>query len=207
MKLHYLPGACPLASHIVLEWIGRPYEAVRMSRSALKSPEYLALNPNGSVPTLVDDDGWVLVESVAILNYLADLHPEAGLAGDGSARARARVNRWLGLLNSDVHKAFLPLFQPGRFHDDSGQHDALKAKARGNVRDLLARIDGDLAGDGRAWLAGDRPSLADPYLYVVLRWAAATGVDLEGLAALAAFRGRMEADPAVQRALAAEGLT
>lgn len=207
MKLYYLPGACPLACHIVLEWIGRPFEAVRMSRSTLKSPEYLALNPNGSTPALVDDDGWVLVESVAILNYLADRFPEAGLAGDGSPRARARVNRWLGLLNSDVHKAFLPLFQPGRLLDQTDHHGALKAKARGNVRELLARIDGDLAGDGRAWLAGDRPSLADPYLYVVLRWAAGTGVDLAGLDALAAFRDRMEADPAVQRALAAEGLT
>ncbi|MBX3726939.1 MAG: glutathione S-transferase N-terminal domain-containing protein [Xanthomonadales bacterium] len=207
MKLYYLPGACPLAVHIVLEWIGRPFDAVRMSRSALKSPEYLALNPNGSVPTLVEDDGWVLVENVAILNYLADSHPQAGLGGDGSARGRARVNRWLGMLNSDVHKAFLPLFQPGRFLDDGEQHDALKAKAREAVRTLLARIDADLAGDGRPWLAGDQPSIADPYLYVVLRWAAGTGVELDGLQALAAFRSRIEADPAVQRALAAEGLT
>lgn len=205
MKLHYLPGACPLAVHIVLEWIGRPFEAVRMSRSALKSPEYLALNPNGSVPTFVDDDGWVLLENVAILNYLADRFPGSGLGGEDE-RGRARINRWLGMLNSDVHKAFLPLFQPGRFLDDVGQHEALKAKARGNVRALLERIDADLAGDGRPWLAGDRPSIADPYLYVVLRWAAATAVDLDGLQALADFRARMEADPAVRRALAAEGL-
>lgn len=203
MKLHCLPGACSLAGHIVLEWIGQPYEAVMMSRDSLKSPEYLARNPAGSVPMLEDEDGWVLTQNVAVLHYLAELHPQAALAGEGP-RGRAEVNRWLGLVNSDLHKAFLPLFAPGYITADEGQHEALRESARRNVRTLLERIERHLAG--RHWLAGERRSIADPYLYVTLRWAHTTGVDLSGLDNLAAFAARMEEDAGVRRALAAEGL-
>lgn len=203
MKLYYLPGACSLADHIVLEWIGEPYDTIAVARDALKSPEYLRLNPAGSVPTLVDD-GWALTENVAILNYLADRFPDAQLGGDGSPRGRAEVNRWLGFLNSDLHKAFVPLFRPSNFLDDESQHDALKTKARANVRALLARVDGHLAG--KDWLANGMRSIADPYLYVVLRWAGKQGIDLAGLDELATFRQRVESDAAVQRVLAAEGL-
>lgn len=204
MKLYYLPGACSLASHIVLEWIGKPYEAIAMARDALKSPEYLRINPSGAVPALQDDDGWTLTENVAILNYLGDRFPEAGLIGDVTPRGRAELNRWLGFLNSDVHKAFLPIFAPARFIEDETRHDALKVKARGNIRLFLERIDRHL--HGREWLLGDRRSLPDPYLYVILRWADRVGVDLSGLDRLAALKQRMETDPAVQAALKAEGL-
>ena len=204
MKLYYLPGACSLASHIVLEWIGVPYEAAAVARDKMKSPEYLQINPLGAVPALQDDDGWVLTENVAILNYLGDRFPDAGVTGDGTPRGRAEVNRWLGFLNSDVHKAFVPIFAPARFIDDETQHDAVQARARANIRPLLERIDRHL--DGRDWLVGEHHSLADPYLYVILRWAGKQGVDLSGLDRLAAFRQRMEADSAVQAALKAEGL-
>ena len=93
-------------------------------------------------PAFVDSDGWVLTQNVAILTYLADMHPQAALAGDGTPRSRAEVNRWLGMLNADVHKAFLPIFAPGRFLADEGQHDALKNCARAAVRVLLERIVG-----------------------------------------------------------------
>ncbi len=202
MKLYYMPGACSLATHIVLEWTGQPYEAVKVPREQLKSPEFLAINPTGAVPAFVDSDGWVLTQNVAILTYLADMHPQAALAGDGTPRSRAEVNRWLGMLNADVHKAFLPIFAPGRFLADEGQHDALKNCARAAVRVLLERIDAHLAG--REWLAGNQRSIADPYLYVVLRWAKGVGVDLSGLDNLAAFSGRMDADDGVRKALADE---
>ncbi len=204
MKLYYMPGACSLASHIALEWIGARYETVHVARESLKSPEYLRVNPSGAVPALVEDDGWTLTENIAILNYLGDRFPDSDVIADRTPRGRAELNRWVGFLNSDVHKAFVPLFRPSRFIDDEAQHAAVQARARANIRPLLERIDRHL--DGRDWLLGDQRSLADPYLYVILRWAGKHGVDLSGLDRLAAFRQRMEADPAVQTALKAEGL-
>src|SRR5690606_37595648 len=102
MKLYYSPGACSLADHIVLEWIGKPYEAQAVSREQRALPEFRKLNPAGAVPVL-EHDGMVLTQNMAILNYLADLYPEAGLHGDGSPKARAEINRWRSFVNSDVH--------------------------------------------------------------------------------------------------------
>lgn len=200
MKLYYFPGACSLAGHIVLEWIARPYETVRMSLESIKTPDYLAINPGGTVPLLKHDD-FLLTENVAILGYLGDLNPEAGLLGDGSAKGRADVMRWLAFLNSDVHKAFKPIFVPGRFLDDAAAAGPLAEKARGHVRHYLERLDAQLRD--REWLTGER-SVADPYLFVLLRWAKAKGVDFRDLSHLMAFRERMYADPAVQRALTEE---
>jgi len=200
MKLFYFPGACSLAGHIVLEWIARPYEAVRMSRDSIKSPDYLAMNAGGTVPLLMDDE-FALTENVAILGYLGDLHPEAGLLGDGSPRGRADVMRWLAFLNSDVHKAFKPIFVPGRFLDDAGAADALATKARGHIRDYLERLDAQL--EGRDWLVGGR-SVADPYLFVLLRWARAKGVHTGDLHNLARFFVRMHEDEGVRQALVNE---
>ncbi len=202
MKLFYSPGACSLADHIVLEWIGRPYEAHKVSREDRRTPEFLAINPAGAVPAL-EHDGWVLTQNAAILNYLADLHPEAGLAGDGSAKGRAEVNRWLAFANSDVHPAFHPIFGSTAYLEDATIIDRTKDTARAKVRSLFERADAHL--EGREWLAGTR-SVADPYLYVTWRWARGTGVDLSGLDRLAAYAARIEADPAVQKVLKDEGL-
>jgi glutathione S-transferase len=202
MKLYYSPGACSLADHIVLEWIGRPYEAIKVTREDRRKPEFLAINPAGAVPAL-EHDGWVLTQNAAILNYLADLHPEAGLAGDGSARGRAEVNKWLAFSNSDVHPAFHPIFGSTAYLEDPAAVDRTKDAARAKVRGLYERADAHL--QDREWLANDRRSIADPYLYVTYRWACGTGVDLSGLDRLAAFAARMEADPAVQKALQDEG--
>jgi glutathione S-transferase len=193
-------GACSLADLIVLGWLGVPHEIVPMTLDSIKAPAYLTRNPGGNVPLLVHDD-LALTENVAILGYLADLHPHARLAGDGSPRGRAEVMRWLAFLNSDVHKAFKPLFAPERFLDERDLDEQLAANARRHVRAYLERLDGALAD--RDWLTGQR-SIADPYLYVVLRWAQAKGVDMAGLDALAAFHERMSRDPAVRDALRAE---
>jgi glutathione S-transferase len=203
MKLYYSPGACSLADHIVLEWIGKPYEAVRVSGEDRKTPAYLALNPAGAVPVL-EDDGWVLTQNAAILNYLADSHPEAGLAGDGTPRGRAEVNKWLAVSNSDIHPAFHPLFGTTAWLGDAALVEKSKDVARKKLRGLFARMDAQLAG--RDWIAGAR-SIADPYLYVVLRWARAQGVDLSGLGNLERFFNAMQSDPGVQRALHQEGLS
>lgn len=202
MKLYYSPGACSLSDHIVLEWIGQPYEAVKVGREERRKPEFLAINPAGAVPAL-DHDGWVLTQNSAILNYLADLHPVAGLGGDGSARSRAEVNKWIAFSNSDVHPAFHPLFGSTAYLEDPALIEKSKDAARAKIRTLYERADAHLAG--KDWLAGSR-SVADPYLYVTYRWARANGVDLGGLDNLAAFASRMEADPAVQKVLQEEGL-
>lgn len=203
MKLYYLPGACSLADHITLEWAHADYETVKMSRDALKSDEFLAINPAGSVPALTDDDGWSLTENVAILHYLAEKYPAAELTGT-DPRSRAEVNRWLGFLNSDVHQAFKPIFAPAAFVSDDSLHGTLAEHARKKLGRLFARIDAQL--QKHTWLAGDDRSIADPYLFVVLRWARAKKVPLDDMTALDAFFARMHEDPGVRQALAAEGI-
>ena len=202
MKLYTKPGACSTAVHIDLCWTGQPFEFQVVDADYMKSAEFRALNPSGAVPVLVDGD-FVLTQNAAIVGYVADSFPQAGLAGDGSARPRAEAARWLAFVNSDLHPAFKPIFGPGNYIEDPAQHDALKAAARKRVRSLFEVADRQLAG--RDWLAGFR-SYADPYLYVTTRWADRVGVDLSGLEHLAAFRARMDADAGVQQALKAEGL-
>jgi glutathione S-transferase len=199
MKLYHMPGACSLADLIVLGWVGASHEIVPMTLDSIKSPDYLALNPGGNVPLLVHGD-FALTENVAILGYLADLYPQAQLVGDGSPRGRAEVMRWLAFLNSDVHKAFKPLFSPARFLERRDLDEQLADNARHHIRHYLERIDTALAG--RDWLTGQR-SIADPYLYVVVRWAQDKMVDMAGLDALAAFHARLSLDPVVRAALRA----
>jgi glutathione S-transferase len=200
MKLYYFPGACSLAAHIVLEWIGAPYETVRMSLASTKSPEYLALNPSGAVPLLVDDD-FVLSQNAAILYYIAQRHANARLLGDGTTRGRADVLRWVSLLNSDVHPAFKPLFKPSYFHPDASVAGVLADTARVHVREHLGRLNSQL--NGREWLAGER-SIADPYLFVLLRWTMKLQIDSSGLDNLARFFARMHVDDAVRIAILTE---
>lgn len=200
MKLYYTPGACSLADHIVLEWIGKPYQAQRVSREQRKSPEFLKLNPAGAVPVL-EHGGWVLTQNAAILNFLADSFPESGLGGDGTPKSRAEVNEWLSFVNSDVHPAFKPLFGSTAYLDDAAAIETSKADARMKLRGLFERLDGQLAG--KDWLTGRR-SIADPYLFVVARWAKAQGVELSGLVHLERFVRNMEQDAGVRRALEIE---
>ncbi len=202
MKLYYSPGACSLADHIVLEWIGKPYEAVRVTREERKQPEFLAINPAGAVPVLEDGD-WRLTQNAAILNFLADSFPEAGLGGDGTPKSRAEANRWLAFVNSDMHPAFKPLFGSTAYLGDEAAIEKSKADAKKKLRGMFETADAQLAGkDG---LIGQR-SIADPYLFVLTRWAKNNGVDISGLDNLEHFYARMLADPAVQKAMKEEGL-
>lgn len=203
MKLYYMPGACSLASHIVLEWIGKPYETHKLSRDELKGPEFLQINPLGAVPALTDG-GWTITQNIAILEFLAEQAPQSPLLGDGTPRSRAEVRRWLGFINSDIHKTFSMLFGAQRFVAEEDAQKQLAASASKLLTKLFAQLDAQL--DAKPYLAGSAPSVADAYLYVVLRWAHAKGVDLSGQDNLAAFFKRMEADKGVQAALKAEGL-
>ena len=202
MKLYTKPGACSTADHIALRWTGQPFEVEVLDKDTMKAPAFLAINPSGAVPAVVDGD-FVLTQNAAIMGYIADTYPEAGLSGDGSVRQRAEAMRWLAFVNSDLHPAFKPMFGPAAFIPDPDQQTVLKAGSLKRLRSLFEIADKQLAG--RQWLAGFR-SVADPYLYITLRWAHAFKVDLSGLDNLAAFQQRMEADPGVQAALKVEGL-
>ncbi|KQZ62823.1 MULTISPECIES: glutathione S-transferase N-terminal domain-containing protein [unclassified Lysobacter] len=202
MKLYTKPGACSTADHIALQWTGQPFEVQVMTRDAMKAPAFLAINPAGAVPAIEDGD-FVLTQNAAIMGYIADSYPAAQLAGDGSPQQRATAARWLAFVNSDLHPAFLPLFAPARFSEDTNDHAALKEAAHKRLRALFESADRQL--EGKQWLAGFR-SYADPYLYITLRWADGQKIDLGGLDNLAAFKRRMETDEGVRKALQAEGL-
>lgn len=202
MKLYSKPGACSTADHIALQWTGQPFDVELLDKDTMKAPAFLKINPAGAVPALVDGD-FVLTQNAAIMGYIADSFPQAGLVGDGSPRQRAEAARWLAFVNSDVHPAFSPLFGPGKFIADEAQFDEIRAAARKRLRGLFERADAQLAD--KPWLAGFR-SVADPYFYVTLRWAAGVKLDLSGLEHLAAYKARMDADEGVQAVLKAEGL-
>jgi glutathione S-transferase len=198
MKLYFTPGTCALADHIVLAWIGKPYETQKVPREERQQPWFLKLNPAGQVPVF-EEDGWVLTQNSAILNYLADKFPDTQLGGDGSPKSRAEVNRWLAFVNSDVHPAFKPMFGAANYLEDPALIEKAKTNARQNLRKLFERLDGQLAE--RDWVVGAR-SIVDPYLFVTLRWAKSQNVDLSGLENLERFMQRMNADAGVKKALA-----
>ena len=202
MKLYYLPGACPLASHIALEWIGKPYEIERVARDELKKPAFLALNPLGSVPVLVDGNH-TLTQSSAILEYLADLNPSAELMPD-TPQKRAEVRRWLGLINADIHRNFGIVFGVQYYTENPEFQKELIAKTSAKLLQFFELANAQL--QDKDWIAPDR-SIADPYLYTVMRWAKAKEIDLSSMANLQAFYQRMEADTGVQAALKSQGLS
>lgn len=201
MKLYYFPGACPLATHIVLEWIGKPYETQRLTHEQTKEPGYLALNPLGAVPTLTDGD-FVLTQSAAILEYVAELSPELDLIGN-TPRERAETRRWLGLCNADLHRTFALIFGAASYTDDPAFQQILIDKTKSRLQVVFAEANRQLAG--KSWLTGKR-SIADPYLYVLLLWARAKDLDLSAQPNLMSFGTRMDADSGVQAAMKAQGM-
>lgn len=201
MKLYYLPGACPLVSQIVMEWMGLSYELQVVERDALKKPEFLKLNPVGSVPVLIDGD-LVLTQGVAILEYLNELHPDAGLHGS-TVTERAEVRRWLSFANADLHRTFAALFGVQAISEDPAIQKVIVDKTAERLRFLFGIADKQL--EGKDWLTGKR-SIADPYLYVVGRWARAKEIDLSGMNNLQRFLTRLDADESVMTALKKQGI-
>ena len=184
MKLYGLPGACSLVDHITLEWTGKPYEYEIVARDGLKKPPFTDINPMGAVPALVDGD-IALTQNVAILEYIAEQYPEAKL------------------LNSDLHKTFSMLFGAARMVSTEAGQEELRKNATDRIKEMFALINKRL--EGREWL-GEARSVADAYLYVILRWAGAFKMDLSAFPNIQAHFARMQADKGVQAALAAEGL-
>lgn len=203
--LYYWPGYCSFATHVVLRWVGAEVALNKVDYDARQSDDYKRdVNPSSTVPALVLPDGFVLSQNSAILNYLADIYPEAGLGGDGTPLGRAKVNRWLGYINSDVHKVFSPLLHPERVPGDTEAQEATKEMARNALRRHFEILDGQLATN--EWIAGEQRSIADPYLFVLVRWARAGKLDLGGLDHLLAHYQRLAQDPAVIASMAAEKL-
>ena len=201
MKLYYSPGACSLASHITLREAGAAFDLEKVDVKQKKTEhdaDFWAINPKGYVPALALDSGEVLTEGAAILQYIADQHPAAGLAPAAGTLARARLQEQLNFVATELHKAFTPLFNPAA-------SDADKAAGKQRVEQRLSLIEKQLA-DGRSFLLGESFSVADAYLFVVAGWTKHFGIDLAAWPQVAALCQRVAARKSVQAALQAEGL-
>jgi glutathione S-transferase len=200
MKLYYSPGACSLSPHIVAREAGIPTELKKTStkdKTIEGGGDYWKVNGKGYVPALELDDGQILTEGPAIVQYLADLKPEAGLAPKAGTFERARLQEWLNFLTAEVHKSFSPLFKPNT-------PDAYKPIVKENLATRFDWLDKQLAG--KDYLLGKSFSVADAYLFVLLGWTKPTQIDLARWPNLAAFHARVAARPKVKEALKAEGL-
>ncbi|GAB4087638.1 glutathione S-transferase family protein [Hydrogenophaga soli] len=200
MKLFYSPGACSLAPHIVLHEAGVPFEAVLASTKTHQladGSDYYAVNPLGYVPFLVLDDGRTLREGQVISQYIADQVPTTGLAPAAGTWERYKLQEWLSFISSELHKGFSPLFNPAT-------PDTFKPAIKERLLQRLTWVDTQLAD--RNHLMGNTFTVADAYLFTVTNWAGFVGLDISGLAHLAAYRARVAGRAAVQAAMKAEGL-
>jgi glutathione S-transferase len=200
MKLYYSPGACSLSPHIALREAGLPFDLVKVDTKTHTfdgGGDFYAVNGKGYVPVLELDDGTRLTEGPAIVQYLADLKPEAGLAPKPGTMERVRVQEWLNFLTSEIHKGFSPLFSAETPED-------YKPLARKKIATRFDWLTKEL--QGRQYLVGDRFSVADGYLFVLLGWTNFVGMKLDDWPVLKAYRERIGARPAVREALKAEGL-
>jgi len=200
MKLYYSPGACSLSPHIVSRELGIPVELKKVNtkdKTIEGGGDYWKVNARGYVPALELDNGQILTEGPAIVQYLADQKPDAGLAPKHGSFERYRVQEWLNFLTSEVHKQFSPLFKPNTPED-------YKPVAKQNLATRFDWLDQQLAG--KDYLMGSQFSVADAYLFVLLGWTKPTQIDLAKWPNLAAFHKRVGARPKVKEALQAEGL-
>ncbi len=200
MQLYFAPGACSLASHITLREAGVPFELKRAdtrTKKLVDGSDYLAVNSKGAVPALRLDDGQVLTEGVAIMQYIGDRKPESKLVPPAGTIERYRVIEWLNYLTSEVHKSFSPLFNPNAAPE-------VKAYTTANLEKKLDWTNDQLAGS--KYLTGETFTVADAYLFTLINWTYFVGIDLGKWPALKEFHGRVAARPKVQEALEAEGL-
>jgi glutathione S-transferase len=200
MKLYYSPGACSLSPHITaLEaGIDLQLEKVDVSKKKLAGDgDFYAVNPKGYVPVLELDDGQILTEGPAIVQYLADRKPEKKLVPAAGTMERYRTQEMLGYINSEIHKTYSPLFNPKTSPEAREERAAYLKKRYAHVEKQLA---------GKSYLFGDDFSVADAYLFTVTNWASLVKVDLSEFPNLLAFQKRVSERPAVQAAMKAEGL-
>lgn len=200
MKLYYAPGACSLASHIALHETGLAFEIEKVDFATKKTAsgeDFNQVNPKSYVPAIRLNDGSILTEGGAILQYIADQQPDARLAPEAGTMERYRLQEWLTFIGTEIHKMFSPLF-----------NKAATEEVKNNARNLLAKrlgyVETQLAD--KPYLMGDKFSVADAYLFTVVRWSSFTGLDLDPFPRLKEYMARVAARPKVQAAMKAEGL-
>jgi len=200
MKLFYKPGACSLASHIALQESGMDFSlvGVDLAKKQLENGEdYWQVNPKGQVPALLLDDNTLLTEGVAIMQYIADTKADRQLLAPAGSIARYRTLEWLNYIATELHKGFTPLFRPDTPED-------FKPTVRALLEKKLRYVDDALRDN--EWICGNRFTIADGYLFTVLRWARAVKLDISGLKNIEAYMARVAARPGVTAAMAAESI-
>jgi glutathione S-transferase len=200
MKLYYFAGACSLSPHIVLLEAALPFTLEKVDRVTKKTTagiDYLTINSKGSVPALQLDDGKVLTEGPAVVQYLADLKPESGLAPPAGSFERYQLMEMLNYITSEVHKGFGPLFNKEASHE----WKVAAKSALGKKFDWLSTYL-----QGKSFLLGNAFTVADAYLFTVLSWTAHVGIDLKEWPVLEDYHSRIAQRPKVQQALREEGL-
>ena len=202
MKLYYAPGACSLAPHIALREAELRFDLERVdlkTHRTASGADFAMVSPKGYVPALqLDGPGsTVLTEAAVILQYIADLAPETELAPPSGTLARYQLQEWLNFISSELHKQFGPLFE-------ARTPPAIAERQRGKIGDRLLYLQDVLAD--RGFLMGETFTVADAYLFVMLQWATAHGIDVALYPILDDYEGRIACRPAVELALSAEGL-
>ncbi len=209
LQLHYYPSNASMAPHILLRELGAAFELVRVDRGngEHKSPAYLKLNPNGLIPVLQDGE-LVLYETAAILLHLADTHAQAGLAPALGTAERAQFYKWLIWLTNTLQPALIAYYYPERWVDEGNAAGAaqVKAQAEARIAPLLDQLEAQLARHGGPWLLGEAYSAADPLAFMLCRWTRGFARPARSLPRLGDYLQRMLARPAVQQAIAVEGL-
>ena len=200
MKLYYAPGACSLSPHIALREAGLDFELERVDLRTKKTQageDYLKINPKGQVPLLALDNGEGLSEGPAVVQYIADQKPEAGLAPRAGTFSRYKLQEWLNFITSELHKSFSPLFSPATPED-------YKTTIKESLAKRFDHLDKHLASN--QYLHEGRFSVADIYAFVVVNWAGPMKIDIARWPNLQAWHQRILARPKVREALKAEGI-
>jgi glutathione S-transferase len=200
MKLYYSPGACSLSPHIVASELGLDVQVEKVDLGkhlTAAGADFYAINPKGYVPTLQMENGDILTEGPAIVQYLADRKPAAGLAPANGTNERYHLQEMLGFINSEIHKTYSPLFSDKTPPEMRQEKLAALGKRYALIEKQLA---------GRDYLFGSQFTVADAYLFTVTRWAHHVKFDISPFPNVVAFEKRVAARPAVQAALKAEGL-
>ena len=200
MKLYYAPGVCSLSPHIALEEAGLKHSLAKTDIRAKTTEgggDYKSVNPLGYVPALELEDGTLLTEGPAIVQYIADKAPEKKLAPANGTPDRYRLQSWLNFVSSELHKGFSPLFNPALSDD-------VKQVFKDRLATRLAHLDQHFAKN--AYLMGETFTVADGYCFTVLRWTVPMKIDLAPYPNIQAYMKRVEARPGVQAAMKAEGL-
>ncbi|MEQ1526429.1 MAG: glutathione transferase GstA [Gallionella sp.] len=200
MKLYYAPGTCALASHIALEETGQPFEIDRINvptKTTASGEDFMQINPKGYVPAVKLDDGNILTEGAVILQYIADQNPNTGLAPMPGTMERYRLQEWLNFIGSEVHKTYSPMFNKAVAED-------YKVIARTLLAKRLSYVEAELAD--KLFLMGDTFTIADAYLFTVLRWSERVNFDLKPFPNIQSYLARIAVRPSVQAAMKAEGL-